>query len=72
MEIMFPAGCIISITFPIGHIIPIIHRWFVVVVLFVARGAAAGFFQTVYVYTPEVYPTKLRALAMGTHREAIQ
>ena len=47
-------------------------RWFVVVVLFVAGGAAAGFFQTVYVYTPEVYPTKLRALAMGTHREAIQ
>ena len=41
------------------------HRWFIVLVLFTARGAAAGFFQTVYVYTPEVYPTKLRALAMG-------
>ena len=41
------------------------RRWFVVIVLFTARGVAAGFFQTVYVYTPEVYPTKLRALAMG-------
>ena len=41
------------------------RRWFIVIVLFTARGAAAGFFQTVYVYTPEVYPTKLRALAMG-------
>lgn len=38
------------------------------IVLFTARGAAAGFFQTVYVYTPEVYPTKLRALAMGESR----
>ena len=35
-------------------------RWFIVIVLFTARGAAAGFFQTVYVYTPEVYTTKLR------------
>ena len=41
------------------------HRWIIVLVLFTARGAAAGFFQTVYVYTPEVYPTKLRALAMS-------
>ena len=41
------------------------NRWIIVLVLFTARGAAAGFFQTVYVYTPEVYPTKLRALAMG-------
>ena len=45
------------------------RRWFVVVVLFTARGVAAGFFQTVYVYTPEVYPTKLRALAMGISNE---
>ncbi len=40
-------------------------REFIVLVLFTARGVAAGFFQTVYVYTPEVYQTKLRALAMG-------
>eukprot|EP00095_Tigriopus_kingsejongensis_P011644 maker-scaffold564_size136232-snap-gene-0.31 protein:Tk11644 transcript:maker-scaffold564_size136232-snap-gene-0.31-mRNA-1 annotation:"synaptic vesicle 2-related protein" len=38
---------------------------FLVVVLFGARGFAAGFFQSVYVYTPEVYPTRLRALALG-------
>ena len=58
-------GCVkfvgVSSTQPFSHNC----RWFIVIVLFTARGAAAGFFQTVYVYTPEVYPTKLRALAMG-------
>ena len=28
---------------------------------------ATGFFQTVYLYTPEAYPTNLRALAMGKY-----
>ena len=33
--------------------------------LFVARGTMAGVFQVVYLYTPEVYPTNLRAVAYG-------
>ena len=35
------------------------------VMLFVARGTMAGVFQVVYLYTPEVYPTNLRAVAYG-------
>ena len=40
---------------------------FILVLLFVARMMATGFFQTVYLYTPEAYPTNLRALAMGKY-----
>ena len=35
------------------------------VFLFGARGFATGVFQAVYVYTPEVFPTKIRGTAMG-------
>lgn len=35
------------------------------VVLFVARGIISGVFQAAYVYTPEVYPTYLRAVGVG-------
>ena len=38
---------------------------YLVVILFAGRGFVSGFFQSVYVYTPEVYPTKLRSLAIG-------
>ena len=35
--------------------------------LFIGRGAMAGVFQVVYLYTPEVYPTNLRAVAYGNN-----
>lgn len=34
--------------------------------LFFARGIIAGVFQAAYVYTPEVYPTTLRAVGVGS------
>lgn len=34
--------------------------------LFLARGIIAGVFQAAYVYTPEVYPTGLRAVGVGS------
>ncbi len=33
--------------------------------LFAARAFSSGIFQAVYVFTPEAFPTKLRAIAMG-------
>ena len=38
--------------------------------LFLIRAFVTGVFQAVYVYTPEVYPTSVRALAMGVHTAA--
>ena len=35
--------------------------------LFLIRAFAAGVFQAVIAYTPEVYPTGVRAAAMGLH-----
>ena len=34
--------------------------------LFVARGAVAGGFQALYVYTPEIYATEVRSIGLGT------
>ena len=36
-----------------------------IILLFCSRGFASGLFQSVYVYTPEAYPTNLRAVALG-------
>ncbi|KAK9876159.1 hypothetical protein WA026_011275 [Henosepilachna vigintioctopunctata] len=41
-------------------------RAFLTVMLFFARGIIAGVFQAAYVYTPEVYPTSLRAVGVGS------
>ncbi|XP_044264934.1 synaptic vesicle 2-related protein isoform X1 [Tribolium madens] len=41
-------------------------RVFLTVMLFLARGIIAGVFQAAYVYTPEVYPTSLRAVGVGS------
>lgn len=42
------------------------RRAFLTVMLFLARGIIAGVFQAAYVYTPEVYPTSLRAVGVGS------
>ena len=39
----------------------------IVIFLFITRASATGVYQAVYVYTPEVYPTKFRAFATGFH-----
>ncbi|XP_050728587.1 synaptic vesicle 2-related protein-like [Eriocheir sinensis] len=41
-------------------------RGWLTFILFVARGIISGVFQAAYVYTPEVYPTSLRAVGVGT------
>ena len=40
-------------------------RAVIVALLFCSRGTIAGWMQVLFVYTPEVYATKLRSLAMG-------
>ena len=39
-----------------------------IILLFCSRGFATGLLQSVYVYTPEAYPTNLRAVALGKIR----
>jgi len=45
---------------------PITNRVVKTVILFAARGVVSGVFQAAYVYTPEVYPTSMRAIGIGT------
>ncbi|XP_066146948.1 synaptic vesicle 2-related protein isoform X1 [Euwallacea fornicatus] len=41
-------------------------RAILTLMLFLARGIIAGVFQAAYVYTPEVYPTSLRSVGVGS------
>ncbi|XP_023125808.2 synaptic vesicle 2-related protein-like isoform X1 [Amphiprion ocellaris] len=43
-----------------------IERTALTILIFVARAFISGGYQVVFVYTPEVFPTGSRALAMGT------
>lgn len=45
--------------------LPCLPSWLARVCQFIMRGACAIAFQAIYVYTPEAYPTKFRALGMG-------
>uniref|UniRef100_A0A8C4QVY4 SV2 related protein n=1 Tax=Eptatretus burgeri TaxID=7764 RepID=A0A8C4QVY4_EPTBU len=42
------------------------ERTIITVLLFIARAMISGTFMSLYVYTPEVYPTENRALSLGT------
>ncbi len=49
----------------IKYFIFVLFRTWLGVFLFSARGFSVGVFQAVYVYTPEVYPTRLRGAVIG-------
>nr|CAD2179130.1 unnamed protein product [Meloidogyne enterolobii] len=42
-----------------------VKRYWLTTFIFISRAFISGAFQCVYVYTPEVYPTTLRALGLG-------
>ncbi|XP_033123176.1 synaptic vesicle 2-related protein-like [Anneissia japonica] len=43
-----------------------LSRTNMVIFLFCARGSVSAIFNVVFIYTPEVYPTTIRGLALGT------
>ena len=43
-----------------------LNRTLLTVMLFFIRALSSGVFQAAYVYTPEVYPTVLRSVGVGT------
>jgi MFS family permease len=42
------------------------NRSLVTAILFMTRALGSGLFQVAYVYTPEVYPTTLRSVGVGS------
>ena len=42
-----------------------VSRHLLTVILFIARSCVTGAFQALYVYTPEVYSTEIRAIGLG-------
>ena len=43
----------------------VMSRSFLTIMLFCSRGSITGWMQVLIAYTPEVYATRLRAVAMG-------
>ncbi|XP_068191543.1 synaptic vesicle 2-related protein-like [Antennarius striatus] len=60
------ATCFFMLSLFILPLYACIGRISATVVIFIARAFICGGLQVVFVYTPEVYPTENRALAMGT------
>ncbi|XP_065830949.1 putative transporter svop-1 isoform X2 [Oscarella lobularis] len=56
------AGCIIG--FFLMYICPV-DKYLLMFFVFLVRGLVTGAFQAAYVYTPEVYPTSMRAIGLG-------
>jgi MFS family permease len=56
---------IFSLSVFVLMMICISNRSVLTFILFIARGIISGVFQAAYVYTPEVYPTYLRAVGVG-------
>ena len=57
-------GCVVcSIFFFV--LLPCVNRGFEQAGLFIARMLIAGIFQCIFVYTPELFPTHCRAIALG-------
>jgi len=56
---------IFSLSVFVLMMICISNRSVLTLILFIARGIISGVFQAAYVYTPEVYPTYLRAVGVG-------
>jgi hypothetical protein len=55
---------------PGTYIYHVTYRAVTTFFLFLVRAFATGVFQAVYVYTPEVYATNIRARALGLHTSA--